>query len=107
MTPAPFNGVQFAHDLVLALDRAEKTSHRRPHFNEKRWFRCLAEADQHDNSRRLANFYHLQDLGAQYHSHYFERLYASPAPKMNGKLLHLSASEPEVRTLSAIRAAEA
>jgi hypothetical protein len=110
MTPLPFNGPLFAHDFILALDRAEKASrHGRPHFNERSWFRCLAEADEHDNARRLTSSYQTQDL-AQHRartSNYFERLYSSPGPKMNGKLLHLSASDPEFRTLHAIRAAEA
>ena len=111
MTPLPFNGPLFAHDFILALDRAEKASrHGRPHFNEKQWFRCLAEADQHDNARRLANSYQLQDLANQYHSaapKYFDHRYTTAAPRMNGKLLRLTAADPEVRTLSAIRAAQA
>jgi len=52
MTETPYNGVMFAHDLIAALDRAERYSRRgRPHFNEKRWFQCLEEADQHDSAR--------------------------------------------------------
>jgi hypothetical protein len=110
MTPLPFNGAMFAHDLVLALDRAEKSSRRgRPHYDERRWWRCLAEADQHDNFRRLDHHYHTFD-STHYqptHVHYFEKLYASSGPKMNGKPLRMSAAQSEIRSLSAIRSAEA
>jgi len=50
MTPLPFNGPLFVHDFVRALDRAEKASKRgRPHYDQRAWFRCLAEADEHDH----------------------------------------------------------
>ena len=108
MTPLPFNGPLFAHDFILALDRAEKSSRRgRPHYNEKLWFRCLAEADERDNSRRLINYYQARDA-AHYLAPtvtYYQRLYTNAtAPRMNGKVLHLHAAEPEIRSLAAIRA---
>jgi hypothetical protein len=109
MTPLPFNGPLFAHDLVLALDRAEKSSRRgRPHYDESRWWRCLAEADQHDNFRRLDHHYHTIDSTSYHTAHirYYEHLAGDTIGRMNGRPLKLAACEPEVRSLSAIRAAE-
>jgi hypothetical protein len=107
MTPLPFNGPLFAHDFILALDRAEQASrHGRPHYNQKRWFRCLAEADSHDSARAWRAKCDAQ-LAQEYptsHVRYYDHLAGSPAAKMNGKVLRLSASDPEVRTLSAIKA---
>ena len=108
MTPLPFNGPLFAADFRRALDEVERWKHVRPHFNEKLWFRCPQEADQHDNFRRLDHHYQLTD-SANYQSHvrYCEHLTGDAIARMNGKPLRLSASEPEIRSLSAIRAAEA
>jgi hypothetical protein len=53
MIPIPYNPVLFAHDFISALDEAEQRSRSRPHFDEKAWFRCLAEAERRDNARAL------------------------------------------------------
>jgi hypothetical protein len=97
----------FAHDLIVALDRAEQSSRRRPHFNEKRWSRCLAEADQHDSARAYRAKCDAQ-LAQEFRTHvrYYQYLPGDAIPRMNGKRLHWQASDPEIRTLAQINAAQ-
>jgi hypothetical protein len=110
MTPLPFNGPLFIHDFVRALDRAEKSSRRsRPHYDERRWFRCLEEADQHDLGRAWCAKCDARDA-AQYrtvHVRYYEHLVGDSIARMNGRPLKLVACESEFRSLSVIRSAEA
>jgi hypothetical protein len=108
MNPLPFNGPLFIADFVRALDEVQRLKHSRPHYNEKRWFRCLAEADSHDSARAAQAKYDARDAQAYAASHvrYCEHLPGDSIARMNGKVLHLSPSEPEIRTLARINAAQ-
>jgi hypothetical protein len=93
MIPLPFNGAMFVHDLVLALDRAEKYSPRgRPHYDERRWWHCLQEADERDTARELTTRYAARDAKEHFapRTVWHERLYACCCPKMNGRPLKLT-----------------
>src|SRR5215471_18977408 len=108
MPPLPHNPAQFAADLVHALDEVQRWKHSRPHYNEKTWFRCLKAAADRDQARQLVDHYAKSDARDHQHLHvrYYEHLASDAIGRMNGKPLRLSATDPEMRTLSAIRVAE-
>jgi hypothetical protein len=76
MTPLPHNGVMFVHDFIRALNEVERLRHSRPHFDEPRWFRCLAEADQHDHARAWKAKCDARDAQSHHSSHvrYYQNL---------------------------------
>jgi hypothetical protein len=112
MTPHAFNGPLFAHDFVLALDRAQKNNprHLRPHYNERKWWAALAEADEHDIARKLTSGYQACDCAnyrtplVRYYSHLsgdsIGKMKANhcACPQANQKSVHSPLSAPKLKT---------
>ena len=105
MSPLAFNPSLFLADFRSALSRCGW-----PAYPQPMWWRCLEEADSHDLARKLTSYYQKLDA-LEYRAPtctYYEKLFGeTTAPRMNGQVLSWHTTESEIRTLSAIRAAEA
>ena len=102
VSPSAFNAGLFLADFRSELRRCGT-----PQFPSRPWWNALARADEHDNSRQLVAYYARVDAHEPRGVRFSERCESETvAPKMNGKVLRLVASESEFRTLHKVRRSE-
>jgi hypothetical protein len=87
-----FNPGLFLHDLRSALAQAHH-----PIFPQPAWHQALRRCCQRDDSRRMSSYYAALDL-YRIQIDYRQHLGDSSAAKMNGQILHLAPSTPDIES---------
>lgn len=93
MEPEIFNPHQLVADFLRALSQEESWHHHRPSYPEKVWHRCLAKGFDADKERELAARRQALDAMPKHSVRYYEHLYASAEPHMNGHPLTIQAAD--------------
>ena len=88
-----FDCAQFLHDFRSLLGQTKP----HPTYPQRQWHNCLGQACQLDNARALKARYAALDV-YRIQIEYRERIQSDGLPRMNGQILHITPSPPEIES---------